>query len=299
VRLFHSTLLALLSLATLPALAQQHFHGDKALEITRQFVAIGPRWCTSPGHAKAEAFLRDQFKHDNLEEDTFTANTPIGPVPMRNFIVRFPGKKDGAIVLNTHYETNYPLRKIGFVGANDGGSTTGMLIEIANEIRGKVQDGYSVWLVFFDGEEAIEQWQGTDHTYGSRHLAAKWGQDGTLSKIKAFMLADMLGDKDLNVQRETQSTTWLVGLVAQAAKNTGHAKYFFANSQEVSDDHVPFVQRGVPSIDVIDIEYGPHTAQTPDGYHHTAEDTMDKISAKSLTIAGDVFLESIKLINSR
>jgi glutaminyl-peptide cyclotransferase len=299
VRLFHSTLLALLFLATLPALAQQHFHGDKALEITRQFVAIGPRWCTSPGHAKAETFLRDQFKHDNLEEDTFTANTPIGPVPMRNFIVRFPGKKDGAIVLNTHYETNYPLRKIGFVGANDGGSTTGMLIEIANEIRGKVQDGYSVWLVFFDGEEAIEQWQGTDHTYGSRHLAAKWGQDGTLSKIKAFMLADMLGDKDLNVQRETQSTTWLVGLVAQAAKNTGHAKYFFANSQEVSDDHVPFVQRGVPSIDVIDIEYGPHTAQTPDGYHHTAEDTMDKISAKSLTIAGDVFLESIKLINSR
>jgi Zn-dependent M28 family amino/carboxypeptidase len=218
---------------------------------------------------------------------------------MRNFIVRFPGKKDGVIVLTTHYETNYPLRNIGFVGANDGGSTTGLLIEIANELRGKVLDGYSVWLVFFDGEEAIERWQGTDNTYGSRHLASKWGQDGTLKRIKAYMLADMLGDKDLNVQKESQSTPWLIDLVAQAARNTGHSKYFFQTEGAVSDDHLPFVQRGVPSIDVIDIDYGPHTQELPDGYHHTAQDTMDKISAKSLTVAGDVFLESIKLIDQK
>ena len=128
------------------AAAQQHFNGERALEITRQFVAVGPRWVGSPGHAKAEAFLRNEFKHDALEEDAFTANTPIGPVPMRNFIVRFPGKKDGVIVLTTHYETNYPLRNTGFVGANDGGSTTGLLIEIANEIRGRVQEGYGVYL---------------------------------------------------------------------------------------------------------------------------------------------------------
>jgi glutaminyl-peptide cyclotransferase len=285
-------------------LAQQHFRGDKALEIARQFVAIGPRPCLGPGHLKAEAFLRSEFKHDQLEEDTFTANTPIGPVPMRNFIVRFPGKKEGVIVLTTHYETNYPLRNIGFVGANDGGSTTGMLIEIANEIRGQatkggVQEGYSVWLVFLDGEEAIERWQDEDNTYGSRHLAAKWGRDGTLKRIKALLLADMLGDKDLNVLKESQSTPWLSTLVAQAARNTGHAKYFFQTSGAEEDDHLPFVQRGVPSIDVIDIDYGPHTAQTPDGYHHTAQDTMDKISAKSLTIAGDVFLETIKLVDQK
>jgi len=297
----HPYLLVLFALLLLPgtAFGQQHFRGDKALEITREFVAIGPRWCTSPGHAKAEAFLREQFKHDKLEEDVFTANTPIGPVAMRNFIVRFPGKKDGVIVLTTHYETNYPLRNIGFVGANDGGSTTGLLIEIANELRGKTLDGYSVWLVFFDGEEAIESWQGTDNTYGSRHLAAKWGGDGTLKRIRALMLADMLGDKDLNVQKETQSTAWLSDLVAQAAKNTGHSKYFFAKEQAEEDDHIPFLKRGVPSIDVIDADYGPHTPEMSDGYHHTAQDTMDKLSAKSLTIAGDVFLESIKLINQR
>lgn len=283
---------------TLPFSAQaQRFNGERALEITRQFVALGPRWVGSPGHAKAEAFLRSQFKHDQLEEDTFTANTPIGPVPMRNFIVRFPGKKDGVIVLTTHYETNYPLRNTGFVGANDGGSTTGLLIEIANEIRGRVQEGYSVWLVFFDGEEAINQWQGTDHTYGSRHLAAKWGADGTLKRIKALLLADMLGDKDLDVERETQSTPWLSDLVARAARNTGHSKYFFAQSERVEDDHMPFLERGVPAVDIIDLDYGPHTPQLPDGYHHTPQDTMDKISAKSLSIAGDVFLETIKLVN--
>ncbi len=281
------------------AVAQQHFRGDKALEITREFVAIGPRPVLSPAHAKAEAFLREQFKHDQLEEDAFTAIHRLDRCRCATLSCVFRGRKTAVIVLATHYETNYPLRNIGFVGANDGGSTTGLLIEIANEIRGKVQDGYSVWLVFFDGEEAIQQWQGTDNTYGSRHLAAKWGADGTLRRIKAFLLADMLGDKDLDVQRETQSTPWLSNLVMQAARNTGHAKYFFAQSQAEEDDHIPFVSRGAPSIDIIDSDYGPHTPELPDGYHHTAQDTMDKISAKSLTIAGDVFLETIKLVDRR
>ncbi|HEY9126934.1 MAG TPA: M28 family peptidase, partial [Acidobacteriaceae bacterium] len=290
-------LIAALLLALPFSAAAQRFNGERAFEITRQFVSTGPRWVGSPGHAKAEAFLRNQFKHDRLEEDAFTANTPIGPVPMRNFIVRFPGKKDGVIVLTTHYETNYPLRNTGFVGANDGGSTTGLLIEIANTLRGHTLDGYSVWLVFFDGEEAINEWQGTDHTYGSRHLAAKWGADGTLKRIKALLLADMLGDKDLDVERETQSTPWLSDLVARAARNTGHSKYFFAKSGVVEDDHMPFLDRGVPAVDIIDLDYGPHTPQLPDGYHHTPQDTMDKISARSLSIAGDVFLETIKLVN--
>ena len=115
---------------TRPAALQRR----QGLEYAREFVAIGPRWPTGPGHVKAEEFLRDHFKHDQLEEDTFTANTPIGPVTMRNFIVRFPGKKDGVIVLGTHYETNYSLRNINFVGANDGASTTGLLLAIADRV---------------------------------------------------------------------------------------------------------------------------------------------------------------------
>jgi Zn-dependent M28 family amino/carboxypeptidase len=285
---------ALLLIAPLALPAQQHFNGPKALEYAREFVSIGPRWPTSPGHLKAEQFLRNQFKHDQLEEDTFTADTPIGPVAMRNFIVRFPGKKDGAIILATHYETNYWLKNINFVGANDGGSTTGLLLAIADQLRGKTLDGYSVWLVFFDGEEAIQSWSASDSTYGSRHLAARWGRDGTLGKIKAFILADMIGDKDLDIQRETKSTDWLVAVVRQAAKKYGDERYFFQREEAVEDDHLPFVARGVPSIDVIDLDYGPNNA-----YHHTAQDTMDKVSAQSLTIDGDVFLETIRLINQR
>lgn len=290
---------AVVLLAALSARAQQHFNGGRAYQYARDFVAIGPRWPTSPGHAKAEAFLRAHFVHDNLEEDAFTADTPIGPVAMRNFIVRFPGKKDGAIVLASHYETNYWLRTINFVGANDGGATTGLLMAIADQLRaqtmgGKKLDGYSVWLVFFDGEEAIQKWSESDSTYGSRHLAAKWGRDGTLGKIRAFILADMIGDKELDIQRESRSTGWLVDLVRQAARKFGDEQYFFQQEEPVDDDHLPFLKRGVPSIDVIDLDYGPDNS-----YHHTAQDTMDKVSAHSLQIDGDVFLATIRLIDQR
>jgi Zn-dependent M28 family amino/carboxypeptidase len=300
---FWTTAAAVLMLLVPVAASAQQFDGARAYEYAREFAAIGPRWPTGPGHVKAEDFLRSYFlrAHDQLEEDTFTADTPIGPVPMCNLIVRFAGKKPGVIVLGTHYETNYPLRTINFVGANDGASTTGLLMTIADQLRaeavrapGKKLDGYSVWLVFFDGEEAIQQWSRSDSTYGSRHLAAKWGRDGTLNQIKAFMLADMIGDKDLDIERETHSTAWLVDLVAQAAKKFGDQQYFFKQDMDVEDDHLPFVERGVPSIDIIDLDYGPNNS-----YHHTAQDTMDKISARSLMIDGDVFLEAIRLIDAR
>ena len=277
----------------------QAFDGAKAYEYTREFAGIGPRWVTSQGHVKAENYLRTHFQHDQLEEDAFMADTPIGPVNLRNFIVRFPGKKPGAIVLGTHYETNYPLRNINFVGANDGAATTGLLMAIADKLRaqtagGKQLEGYSVWLVFFDGEEAFQTWSQSDSTYGSRHLAAKWGRDGTLGKIKAFILTDMIGDKDLDIQRETNSTGWLVDLVRQSAHKYGYDRYFFQTEEPVEDDHLPFVKRGVPSIDLIDLDYGPNNS-----YHHTAQDTLDKVSAKSLTIDGDVILDTIRQINQR
>jgi glutaminyl-peptide cyclotransferase len=271
------------------------FDGKRALDYTRQFVAIGPRWIGSPGHAKAEAFIKQQFRRDQLEEDTFTAKTSIGTEPFRNFIVKFPGKKDGIIVLASHYETNYWLRNIHFVGANDGGATTGLLIEIANDLRGKPNDSYSVWLVFDDGEESFQsEWNDNDALYGTRHLAETWQADGTLKRIKAFLLADMVGDKDLDIQRDGNSTPWLEDLVYQAASQYGWQSYFFATTTTVDDDHIPFVHRGVPCADIIDIDYGYNNA-----YHHTAEDTMDKLSAKSLTIAGDTILETIRLLDQR
>lgn len=281
-----------------------HFSGAHALDYARQLVAFGPRYNGSEGLAKTQTFLRQQFVHDDLTDDSFVADTPAGPQQLHNFIVKFPGKKDGIIVLGTHYETNYPLKDTSFIGANDGASTTGLLIEIANGLRatmgGKPREGYSVWLVFFDGEEAVKSWSHSDSLYGSRHLAAKWQNDGTLKKIKAFLLADMIGDKDLDIARETSlSAPWLLDIVKQAAVHKGDQRYFFQTETAVEDDHMPFAQRGVATADLIDYDYGPHDAAHPDGYHHTVEDTLDKISAHSLTVDGDVFLETIRLLDQR
>ena len=296
---------ALGSLTTQKADALTHntariaFNGGRAYQYAQDIVNCGPRWIGSQGHVCAESFLKKQFAKDKLEEDTFTANTPAGMMTMHNFIVKFAGKKPGIIVLASHYETNYPLRNIPYVGANDGAATSGLLIEMANILRGHALDGNSIWLVFFDGEEAIEQWSATDSLYGSRHLAAKWDRDGTLKRIQAFLLVDMIGDKNLDVARDQNSTPWLLDLVDDAAKREGDQSYFFATTNAIEDDHLPFVQRGVPCADVIDYDYGPHSPMLPDGYHHTAQDTMDKISAQSLTVVGQTILETIHLLNQK
>jgi glutaminyl-peptide cyclotransferase len=287
------------SVTLLVAQSAGHFDGARALEYAREIVAFGPRYNGSEALTKVQAYLRKQFAKDDLTEDTFVADTPGGPQALHNFIVKFPGKKDGIIVLASHYETNYWLKDTSFVGANDGAATTGLLIEIANYLRSKPRDGYSVWLVFFDGEEAVKSWSHTDSLYGSRHLAAKWQNDGTLKKIKALLLADMIGDKDLDILRETSAPSWLADLVKQAATHEGYQRYFFKTEGGMEDDHLPFIERGVPAIDLIDDDYGPHDSAHPDGYHHTPEDTLDKISAKSLTIDGDVFLETIRLLDQR
>ncbi|WP_084080303.1 M28 family peptidase [Edaphobacter aggregans] len=278
------------------------FSGKAAYELTKQFLAAAPhRWIGSPGHAKAEEFIKSHFTAEaakgNFETDSFMASTPAGLLSMKNLIVKYPGKKDGIIVIASHYETNYPLRDIDFVGANDGAATSALLIELGNYLRAHPPEGYSVWLVFDDGEEAIQSWSARDSLYGTRHLAAKWSQDGTLQKVKAFLVTDMLADRDLDILDETQSTPWLRDLLRKAAANTNHTAYVGQSSGAEEDDHLPFLSRGVPSLDIIDVNYGPHTASSPDGWHHTAEDTLDKISARSLQISGDLMVEMIRLIN--
>jgi Zn-dependent M28 family amino/carboxypeptidase len=311
-----SLLLLLALLLTLPASAQKRtptpqVSGQAIYSLTQQYLAIAPkRFNGSPGHLAAENFIKEHFKPEaakgNFEADQFTANTPLGIQTMRNYIVRYPGKKDGIIVLASHYETNYPLKDVNFVGANDGACTTALLIELGQYFRTHPPQGYSVWLVFDDGEEAIanppynpSQWSDSNSLYGTRHLAAKWFADGTLKRFKAFIVADMIGDKDLNILEEMGSTPWLRDVFRQAAANTHHTANVFQTQSEEEDDHLPFLKRGVPSLDVIDVDYGPHTTAMPDGYHHTAQDTIDKISPQSLQISADLFLETIRLINQR
>lgn len=271
-----------------------HFDGEAAMRFTRQVVAFGPRPLGSPAHLKLEEYLRTQLKPTAVEEDAFTASTPAGPLPVRNLIAKFPGTKPGVIVVCGHYDTLY--NRPDFVGANDGGSSTGLLLQLAKELRSQLKDGklagYSVWLAFLDGEEAIQRWTDTDSVYGSRHLAEKWQADGTLKQIKALLLVDMIGDAELNVLRDVNSTPWLQDTIRQAATRLGHQSHFFAEEGVISDDHLPFVRRGVPSVDLIDFSYGYNNA-----YWHTKEDTLDKLSPQSFEIVGSVVLQTIQALN--
>jgi Zn-dependent M28 family amino/carboxypeptidase len=275
---------------------------NRAFQYLKEIVAFGPRPIGSANHKKVEDYILAHLKNDAVEQDAFTTDTPEGKLPVRNIIAKFPGTKDGIVVIASHYDTNYPLRNTSFVGANDGGSSSALLLEFANQLRGKPREGYSVWLVWDDAEEAIKP-DGSgglkqempfekDSLYGITHLAEKWEADGTLKKIKAFLLADMVGDADLNIERDTNSTPWLEDVVYEAASRLGYQSHFFARTLAVSDDHLPFVKRGVPCADFIDFNYGYN-----DVFWHTTQDTVDKLSPKSLEIVGSTMLETIRILD--
>ncbi|MGH9503208.1 MAG: M28 family peptidase [Terriglobales bacterium] len=283
-----------LSLVGVQRAPAQSFNSARAMQYTREVVAFGARPIGSANHKKLEDYIVAHLKNDNVENDTFTADTPEGKFPVRNIIAKFPGTRAGVIVIAGHYDTNYPLRNTGYVGANDGGSSTALLLELANQLRGKKRDGYSVWLLWTDGEEAVKDWTATDSLYGTRHLADKWQKDGTLKSIKAFLLEDMIGDSDLNLDRDANSTPWLEEMVYHAATQLGYQSHFFARTIVVEDDHLPFVQRGVPSADLIDLDYGYGNV-----FHHTPQDTLDKLSPKSLEIAGSVILETVHMLDKK
>jgi Zn-dependent M28 family amino/carboxypeptidase len=267
--------------------------GQKVLQYTKEVVAFGSRPTGSPAHEKLEQYIVSKLKGVDVEQDKFTAETPAGQFPINNIIAKFPGKKNGIIVVAGHYDTNYPLPK-SYVGANDGGSSTALLLALADQLRGKERDGYSVWLVWTDGEEAFVKWTDDDSLYGTRHLAQKWNADGTARKIKAFILVDMIGDADLDIQRDSNSTPWLTDLVYQAATNLGYQSHFFKQTVGMDDDHIPFAKIGVPVVDLIDYTYGYNNV-----FHHSPEDTIDKLSAQSLAITSNVVMETIELVDQR
>jgi glutaminyl-peptide cyclotransferase len=271
------------------------FNSARAMQYVKEIVAFGPRPIGSANHKKVEDYIHAHLKGDVVEDDAFTIETTEGKFPVRNIIAKYPGTRDGIIVIASHYDTNYPLRDTAYVGANDGASSSALLLEIANQLRGRKLDGYSVWLLWDDAEEAIRlPWTDTNSVYGVRHLAQKWQDDGTIKNIKAFLLEDMIGDADLNIDRDESSTPWLEDLIHQAATRLGYQSHFFGRTIPMEDDHKPFVQRGVPSADLIDFSYGYDNV-----FWHTTQDTVDKLSPKSLEIVGRVTLETVQLLDKK
>ena len=290
--------LLLLGILAKPCRAQPAtpaFDGRAALEATRRAVAFGPRPAGSPELAKLRAALLADLRKlkCQVEEDSFTAQTPLGPRVMTNIIAKFPGTSGRIVVVSGHYDT-YQRPGLRFVGANDGGSSTGMLQELARALSGQPRR-HSVWVVWLDGEESLVRWEGSDHTYGSRRLAGRWRSEGTARQIAALLNVDMIGDANLRVLYDLNSTDWLRDLVWSAAARLGYrAQFPRVPPGAIEDDHIPFVEAGLPAVDLIDFDYGPDNA-----YWHTERDTMDKLSAHSFEIVGRVVLESIRRIEAR
>ena len=271
------------------------FNASRAMEFVKEIVAFGPRPLGSKTHEKVESYIVSHLKGIDIAHDDFEINSPEGHFPVHNILAKFPGTRDGIIVIASHYDTNWPLRNTPYVGANDGASSSALLLEIANQLRGKRLNGYSVWLLWDDGEESMKlPWDDAEALYGVRHIAQKWQDDGTLKKVKAFLLEDMIGDSDLNVEKVTDATPWLEDLIYQAATNVGYQSHFFGREMFIGDDHQPFLNRGVPAADLIDLNYGYNNV-----FWHTPQDTVDKISPKSLGIVGTVTLETVRLLNQR
>jgi Zn-dependent M28 family amino/carboxypeptidase len=275
---------AYLALALLsPAAELPGFSGARAFEDLKHLVSFGPRPSGSPALTQTRQWLIHDLRGAGaqVEEDSFVANTPIGPIPMTNLIAKFPGSRRETVIVAGHYDTKR-FDEFRFVGANDGGSSAALLVELAR-LLGERQHALNYWLVFFDGEEAVRDWSATDSLYGSRHLLEVLSSSGELSRIQALILVDMIADAHLRIPREDRSTPWLTDLVFDVAQRLGYGKYFVNSQEAVDDDHMPFINAGVSAVDLIDLDYGPNRS-----YWHTAQDTLDHCSPVSLTIVGRV-----------
>jgi len=265
------------------------FDGGRAYAHVEQLVKIGPRVPGTDGIRRAQGYIRTQLESYGcpVEENSFSASTPIGPKAMKNIVAKVPGASSNILLFLTHYDTkNIP----GFVGANDSGSSTAVMLEMARLLCGK-KGGLTVWIAFLDGEESFGEWSETDSVYGSRQLAATMALAGDLKRVKAVILADMVGYREPRFRRETNSTKWLKDLIWSTAARLGYQDIFIDATTTVDDDHMPFIRRDISAVDIIQLDDYPHW--------HSAEDTLDKVIPRTLAIVGHVLLEVLIELEKR
>jgi len=264
------------------------FNGGRAFADLQHLAGFGPRPAGSKALEASRAWITGQLRQAGCKvtEDRFVGATPAGDIPMANLIAEIPGKEPSHIVMIAgHYDTKLE-QAFRFVGANDGGSSAAFLVEMARELA-QSRHRLTYWIVFFDGEEAVQNWSETDSLYGSRHFVQKLTSDGELSRIQAMILVDMIGDAHLDIGWDQNSTAWLNKLVFGQADKLGYSSYFLRQPLAMDDDHIPFVQAGVSAVDLIDFTYGPDNG-SPGRYWHSAQDTVEHCSPSSLTIVGRV-----------
>jgi hypothetical protein len=265
------------------------FDGHRAFQHVANLVTIGPRTAGTDGNHRAQDYIIGQLKAFGcpVDPEAFHTPTPVGDMEMRNIAVKIPGASPDILLFLTHYDTK---RLPNFVGADDGGSSTGLMLEMARLLCPR-KNSLTMWIAFLDGEEAFNlQWQDPDNTYGSRELAARMALSGDLKRTKAVLLADMIGSRDLRIKRDTSSTPWLTDLVWSTASRLGYGDIFVSSETSVQDDHVPFLKRSVPAVDIIDLEIP---------YWHTPQDMMDKLSPRSLAAVGHVLIAVVPQLEQK
>lgn len=278
--------------------AQSPFDSDRAMTHLEHLVALGPRPSGSAAMASQQTYIIQELRRAGLrvEQQAFEAETPLGPVPMKNIWGMVRGTRPGVIVLGNHYDTKF-MPDIHFVGANDGGSTTAWMLEMARAL-GPEREGRSLWLVFFDGEEARDTWSESDSIYGSRHMVAQLRESGRLDDIHAMINVDMIGDCYLSISRDAGAPDWLIGIVWNTALRHGYNEHFGRLAESIRDDHVPFREAGIPALEVIDFSYGGSQIEHRENWH-TEADTLDKVCAASLRAVGDVIYHALPAIDGQ
>ena len=274
--------------ATAPAAA---FDGKRAWDHLRAQVALGPRPSGSPAIVELRKYIVAQLKASGIEakEQSFIAMTPLGEVSMANVIATIPGRRPDRVVLASHFDTKL-YREFRFVGANDGASSTAALLELGRVLKAR-QNELTIELLFLDGEEArMPEWRGNDNTYGSRHYVQAAQKDGSLKSLRALVLLDMIGDRDLVIKRDSNSTPWLVDIIWGVAARLGHAATFSNQLTVIEDDHIPFLRAGVAAVDIIDLE---------NPTWHTPQDDLEHVNVKSLQVVGDVVAAAVPEIEKR
>jgi len=271
--------------------SQARFDSARAWKDLETQVAFGPRPAGSAALQKTRDYILGELKKAGVDtrQQIFIAKTPLGETSMANIIATIPGRRPERIAIASHYDTKL-FRDVRFVGASDGASSTAALLELARGLKAR-QNEFTIELLFFDGEEAVVEWgRNNDNTYGSRYYVDAARKTGTLKNLRTLVLLDMIGDKDLLIRRDSASTPWLVDAVWAAAARIGHRGVFSNELTAVDDDHMPFIMAGVPAVDIIDLDYPAW---------HTAADTLDNVSARSLQIVGDVVLAALPDIEAR
>jgi len=267
------------------------FDSNRAWDHLRRQVSFGPRPSGSAAIAENRRYILEQLRAAGVEgrEQPFNASTPLGPVEMANVVATIPGVRPERIALATHFDTKL-FREFRFVGASDAASSTAVVLELARVLNER-KNPLTIELLFFDGEEAVNaEWRDPDNRYGSRHYVEQARKTGTLGGLKALILLDLVGDRNLNFRREGNSTRWLTDIIWSTAHGLGYTSQFLDEVTPIEDDHIPFLRAGVPAVDLIDLDYPAW---------HTAEDTLDAVSARSLQVVGDVVLASLPQIEKR